>query len=103
MVIHLSHCREAWVRFCLTARGPAITAGGLVLSERRGSSSGEHGQGLFQGANARIHLHGLVEAVGVGRSVATPATFADDHGVEVHAEGLADTGLDAAIGRAAAD
>src|SRR6266511_4265481 len=90
-------------RFCLTAWAPAIADVGPGLWGHPGSSSREHGQGLPQGADARVHLQRRVETISVGRGVAAPATLADDHGVEVHAEGLADTGLDAAIGRAAAD
>src|SRR5206468_7245784 len=85
-----------------TDKGPAVLLGGLqVVSLAR--CSREHGEGLVERADAGVHLHRLVETVGVSRGVAAPAALADDDGVEVHAEGLAHAGLDAAVGGAAAD
>src|SRR5215470_11951404 len=63
----------------------------------------EHGERLLERAHPRVHLHRGVEAVGVGRGVATPAALTHDDGVEVHAERFADTGLDPTIRRATAD
>src|SRR5262249_5738777 len=66
-------------------------------------ASREHRGRPLEGAGARGHLHRLVEAVGVGGGVTAPAALADHDRVEIHAEGLAHAGLDAAIGGAAAD
>src|SRR5712691_10111884 len=65
----------------------------IISLVRIHGDSREHGEGLLQRADARVHLHRRVEAVGVGRGVAAPAALAHDHGVEVHAEGLANAGL----------
>src|SRR6267143_1904306 len=74
---------------------PDLTERANFLGGRRDlltDDSGERGQGLCQSPDARVHLHRRVEAVGVGGGVAAPAALAHDDGVEVHAEGLADTG-----------
>ena len=63
----------------------------------------QHRRDLVEAANARVHFHRLVEAVGVGGRVAAPAAFAHYDRREVEVEGLTDTCLYAAIGSAAAD
>src|SRR5262249_60080108 len=63
----------------------------------------EHRQRLLQRPDARVHLHRGAETVRVGCRVSAPAALADDDGIEVHAERLANTGLHTTIGRAAAD
>src|SRR5438067_13044169 len=52
---------------------------------------------------ARTFSSRLVEAVGVRGHIAAPAAFAHDDRCDVAVEGLADAGLDTAIGGAAAD
>src|ERR1700731_2792699 len=68
-----------------------------------GNSLPQHRGELLEAADARVHFHRLVEAVGVGGRIAAPAAFADHDRGEVEVEGLADARLDAAIGGAAAD
>src|SRR5207302_2295982 len=68
-----------------------------------GASFEQHCRDLVEGADARVHLHGLVEAVGVGGLIAAPAAFTHHHAGEVEVESLAHARLDAAIGGAAAD
>src|ERR1700693_1739541 len=63
----------------------------------------QHRCDLVEATDARVHLHRLVEAVGVSGGVAAPAAFAHHDGSEVEVEGLADARLDAANGRAPAD
>src|SRR5438067_12283706 len=63
----------------------------------------QHRRDLVEGADARVHFHRLVEAVDVGGRIAAPAAFAYDDRCDIAVEGLADAGLDTAIGGAAAD
>ena len=67
------------------------------------ATSHQHRRDLVETPNPRVHFHRLVEAVGVGGRVAAPAALADDNGLQVEVECLANAGLDAAIGRAATD
>src|SRR6516162_5650977 len=39
----------------------------------------QHRRDLVETPNARVHFHGLVEAVGVSHDVAAPAAFAHNH------------------------
>src|SRR3984885_9465783 len=92
---------------------PGNRAGSLATSRRHFAcrfykSGGEplfpqHRRDLVEVPNARVHLHCLVEAVGVGRRVAAPAAFARNHRRQIEVEGLPDARLDAAIGGATAD
>src|SRR6185437_11320008 len=65
--------------------------------------SPQHRRHLFERSDAGIHLHRLVQAVGVRGRVAAPAAFAHDDGGKVEVECLPDTRFHAAIGGAAAD
>src|SRR5215472_14199131 len=81
------------------AHGPCA-AGSKMPS---GALSPQHRHNLVEGPDARVHLHRLVEAVGVRGRVAAPAAFANDNRRDVEVEGLANARFYAAIGGAAAD
>ena len=63
----------------------------------------QHRLDLVEMADARVHFHCLVEAVGMRGRVAAPAALAHDNGCEVEIESLADACLDTSIGGAATD
>src|SRR3984893_2649076 len=83
-----------WLSGSLTPRRRAAKCGNSIPQHRRD---------LLEAADARVHFHRLVEAVGVGGRIAAPAAFAPHDTGEVRGEGAADARLDAAIGGAAAD
>src|SRR5215472_6718185 len=62
----------------------------------------QHRRDLVEASDARVHLHRLVEAIGVGGRIVAPAAIAHYHRGEVEVEGLAHARLDAAIGGASA-
>src|SRR4051794_40526319 len=80
-----------------------LAAPGPQLAANRAPSVPQHRRDLVEAPNARVHFHRLVEAIGVGRRITTPAALAHHYGCQVHVEGLADTRLYAAIGGTAAD
>src|SRR3954447_8351394 len=76
---------------------PLCTAPPVVSSaktERR--SFPQHRRDLIEGADAGVHLHRLVEAVGVRRRIAAPAAFAHDDRGDIPIERFAYARLDAA-------
>ena len=58
----------------------ATIASNAILDRYRGFSSlSQHCHNLVQPPNAGVHLHRLVEAIGVGRRIAAPAALAHHH------------------------
>src|SRR5579872_16188 len=71
--------------------------------EEAGPLAPQHRHNLIEVADASVHLHCLVETIGMGGGVAAPTALTHHDGVEVEVERLAHAGLDATIGGTAAN